>query len=131
MADVKITLNTPIYDGMPITFKAPCDCTEVAGIQVQHLTETGKTQTTAFDIKDAHGVSVSGLGNLFMQGAYVRAILDTRTYAAYIQNADTNSYVEKKLLPTLSANEAGRVLMVSAQGAAVWAAVADAEEVAC
>lgn len=97
MADVKIALNTPIYDGMPITFKAPCACTEVTKLQVQYLSETGKAETTYYIIVDSHGVSVAGLGNLFAKGAYVRVILDTRTHRAYLQNADSNSYIEGKI----------------------------------
>lgn len=97
MADVKIALNTPIYDGMPITFKAPCDCTEVTRLQVQHLTESGNVSTSSYILMDSHGVSVAGLGNLFAKGAYVRVILDTRTHQAYLQNADSNSYIEGKI----------------------------------
>lgn len=97
MSNVKVVLNRPIYDGIPITFKAPCDCTAVTGLIVYYpvaaeneLSETSKT----FIFRDSHGSALTGIGNLFSEGAYVKAILDTTQGYAYLQNADTNSYIE-------------------------------------
>jgi hypothetical protein len=49
-----------------------------------------------FVFKDAHGNVLTGLGNLFSTGAYVKAILDITNGYAYLQNADTNAYLEGK-----------------------------------
>ena len=99
MAYIKLELDHPIVDGEVVTFKAPCDCTAVEGIKVYYieLTETSETQLNAtFTFKDAHGNTLTNIGNLFMSGAYIKAILDTTNNYAYIQNADTNAYLEQK-----------------------------------
>lgn len=90
MAYININTDYPIYDGMQITFKAPCDCTEARGLCVN---------SQNFVFKDAHGVTLTGIGNLFSEGAYVKVILDAVNGYAYMQNADTNSYLESKLTP--------------------------------
>ena len=92
MANIKINSPCPLYDGMPVTFKAPCDCTAVTGIVV-YYGEEGKT----FTFRDAHANDLTGIGNLFAAGAYVAVLLDTGNGHAYIQNADTNRYVEERL----------------------------------
>lgn len=100
MANVKVTLDYQINDGMSLTFKAPCDCTAVTGLIV-YYPNIGEDSTTTvsktFVFKDAHGNNLAGLGNLFMTGAYVKVILDTTNNFAYIQNADTNTYLEGKI----------------------------------
>lgn len=91
MANIKITAPCPLYDGMPVSFKAPCDCTAVEGLAVAY----GGTERV-FAFKDAHGNSLTGIGNLFAEGAIVKALLDTVNGFAYLQNADTNSYIESR-----------------------------------
>lgn len=100
MAYIKLTLDHPLVDGENVTFKAPCDCTEVTGLKVYYvtLTEDAETnQTKTFTFKDAHGNNLTNVGNLFTSGAYIKAILDTTSNVAYIQNADTNGYLENRL----------------------------------
>ena len=98
MAKVTVTLNHSIYDGMAITFVAPCDCDKTDGLRVIFYEEDrDDTRIQDFEFKDAHGNVLTGLGNLFLKGAYVRVILDTMNWVAYIQNADTNGYLEGKL----------------------------------
>lgn len=87
MAYIKLNVKYPVYDGMPITFEAPCDCTAADGVAVG---------SQNFSFADAHGAILTGVGNLFMKGALVKVILDTSKKVAYIQNADTNSYLEGK-----------------------------------
>ena len=87
MGYIKIKTKHPVYDGAPITFRAPCDCTEVEGVSVN---------SKNFVFKDAHGVALTGIGNLFVKDAVVKVILDVTNSCAYIQNADTNSYLENK-----------------------------------
>lgn len=100
MAYIKLTLDHPLVDGENVTFKAPCDCTAVTGLKVYYvtLTEDAETaQTKTFTFKDAHGNNLTNVGNLFTSGAYIKAILDTTNGVAYIQNADTNGYLENRL----------------------------------
>lgn len=92
MANVRVTSVCPVYNGMPVTFKAPCDCTAVEGLTVSY-----ESNSYTFVFKDAHNNTLAGLGNLFMQGALVKAILDTENGYAYLQNADTNAYLENRL----------------------------------
>lgn len=87
MGYIKINTKYPVYDGAPITFRAPCDCTETEGVSVN---------SKNFVFKDAHGVALTGMGNLFVKDAVVKVILDVTNSCAYIQNADTNSYLENK-----------------------------------
>lgn len=89
MAKVKVVSEFPLYNGMAITFNAPCDCTAVDGLTVSY---SGEFQD--FTFRDAHNNDLTGIGNLFSEGAFVKVILDTNNGAAYIQNADTNSYFE-------------------------------------
>lgn len=90
MAYINVNSPCPVFQGMPITFKAPCDCTAVEGLVVAY----GDNSYT-FAFKDAHGNTLTGVGNLFMQGALVKAILDIEGGYAYLQNADTNAYIER------------------------------------
>lgn len=90
MAYINVNSPCPVFHGMPITFKAPCDCTAVEGLVVAY----GDSSYT-FAFKDAHGNTLTGLGNLFMQGVLVKAILDIEGGYAYLQNADTNAYIER------------------------------------
>lgn len=100
MALIKIEHDNPIYDGMSLTFQAPCDCTEVNGIKIYYpsLTE-GSTEiiSAEFTFRDALNLDVTGIGNLFQEGAYVKVILDTTNNYAYIQNAANNAYLEKQI----------------------------------
>lgn len=89
MANIKIELDYELIDGQPVTFAAPCNCTAVTGLKVYH-----SGGSNVFTFKDAHGNALTGLGNLFSKGAYVKAILDVNSGSAYLQNADTNAYLE-------------------------------------
>lgn len=95
MANVKITLNEVLVDGHEVTFKAPCDCTAIDLLDV-HYVENRTAKNKLFTMKDTHGNALTGIGNLFTAGAYVHVILDTTTGSAYIQNGDTNGYLEDK-----------------------------------
>ena len=92
MSKIKVTSKVKLYDGMSITFKAPCDCTAVDGLNVHY-----QGTTHYFSLRDAHGNDLAGVRNLFVAGTYVKVILDTASGIAYIQNADSNAYLENHL----------------------------------
>ena len=101
MANIILTLDHTIQDGEDIKFKAPCACNEVAGLTVNYPEESGDgvitTSTKTFTFRDSHGNDLTGLGELFVEGAYVKVIVDTENGYAYLQNADTNGYLEEKI----------------------------------
>lgn len=100
MANIKLTLDYPLEDGQSLTFKAPCDCTAVTGLIIYYpiITETESTQTSqTFVFKDAHGNDLADVGNLFAAGAYLKAIVNTTDSVVYLQNADTNGYLEQAI----------------------------------
>lgn len=94
MANIRVDLSTPIYDGMPITFKAPADCSEITGLRVYYPDSETTTASQDFTLADANKNDVGVLNNLFAANALVKVILDTDEHMAFIQNADTNAYLE-------------------------------------
>jgi len=92
LAKIKVTSKCELYDGMSITFNAPCDCTAVDGLKVYY----GST-SQVFTFRDARGSTLTGVSNLFLKGAYVKVVLDTTRGYAYIQNAASNAYLEGRL----------------------------------
>ena len=90
MAYIKVTSRCDIYDGMSITFRAPCESTEVEGLNVYD-----SNGMQSFTFHDSGGYSTSGVV-FFFEEAYVTAVLDTRNSIAYIQNAESNCYLENR-----------------------------------
>lgn len=108
MSKIKVESKCAIYDGMSITFRAPCDSAAVDGMNVYY-----KNEKQSFAFRDVHGNTLSGRGDLFAEGAYVKAILDTGNGYAFLQNVDIssgNEYVWEKvkmhttITPTFSAS---------------------------
>lgn len=96
MANLKIIIDGPLMDGHRVTFKAPCACTGIDKLDIRYV--DGDTQKSKlFTMKDTHGNNLTGLGNLFDEGAYVQAILSLSDNGAYLLNAATNGYLETKL----------------------------------
>lgn len=89
MAYIKINTDYPAYNGMPLTFVAPCDCTAADGLTVN---------SKNYVFKDAHGNTLTGIGNVFSAGSYVNVILDVTNGCAYIQNGDNNSYQNGRIV---------------------------------
>ena len=77
-----------------MTFKAPCDCNAVAGLKAYFPNMSGVLTNQVFLFTDAHGNNLTGVGHLFATGALVKVILNVDEGKAYIQNADTNAYLE-------------------------------------
>lgn len=120
MAKIRVESKCEIYDGISITFKAPCNNTAVDGLNVYH-----KGVSRSFTFRDAHGKNLAGVNNLFSAGTYVKAVLDTANNYAYLQNSDTNAYLENVLAAKLDANmgaeNAGLYLKVGADGSLIYA----------
>lgn len=95
MANINVVVEKPIADGYKLKFRTPCDSTTIEGLEVKYPAKNGVgTLIKKFVFKDAHGTELSGVGNLFVSGVMIEVLLDVTHGVAYIQNADTNSYVE-------------------------------------
>ena len=108
--NVRVDLNTPIKDGTEVVFRSPVDCSQVTGLKVYYL---GGSQEFAF--ADAHGNNVGNIDHLFAENVAVKVILDVTHSMAFVQNADTNAYLEgrfdgiiKQVCPPI--NETGLVV---------------------
>lgn len=104
MPKIRIDREIPIINGQTLTFQAPADCSQITGLVI-YYPEGDATKSMDFQIVDAHGVDVgSGTISLFAANALVKVVLDTDQGKAFVQNADTNAYLEKKLAEKYSPN---------------------------
>ena len=98
MASIEHSLNHPLRDGESIKFKANCSSSEATDLKIIYPTDDdGTLETETFVFKDAHGNDLSRMADVFLAGAYVEVITDTSEKAAFIQNGDTNGYLETKM----------------------------------
>jgi hypothetical protein len=83
----KIKVNLPCYpvNGKQVSFISPCSSINTECLIVNDV---------EYSVVDADGVSVAGLKNVWNAGAMVSAILNVDTRTAFIQNANTNTYIE-------------------------------------
>ena len=118
MSKIRVTSKCQIYDGMSFTFKAPCDCDTVDGLKVYYTDpEDASSQTSqTFTFKDALGNDLTGIDNVFAEGAYVKVVLDTRNGYAYIQNGAPNAYLTGKADIVQSTEYAGKFWKVGKDG---------------
>ena len=97
MSKIRIDLEATPINGQPLTFQSPADCSQVTGLIVYYPEGNGTTSKD-FKFVDAHGVDVgSGTVSLFAENVLVKVVLDTDQGKAYVQNADTNAYLEEQL----------------------------------
>lgn len=97
MPKIRVDLTAPVINGQALTFKSPADCSQITGLIV-YYPEGNTTTSKDFKLVDAHGVDVGSSSiNPFAKNALVKVILDTNQSKAFMQNADTNSYLEGKL----------------------------------
>lgn len=87
--NIRVDLETPITDGREVVFRSPVDCSQVTGLIVYY---NGERKEFAF--ADAHGNNVGDIDHLFAENVVVKVILDLRAGMAFVQNADTNAYLE-------------------------------------
>ena len=95
--NVRVNLNTPIKDGQEVVFRSPVDCSQVTGLKVYYRNEDGGADFKEFAFADAHGNNVGDIDHLFAENVVVKVILDVTTSMAFVQNADTNAYLEGRL----------------------------------
>ena len=95
--NIIVDLNCPIQDGTEVKFRSPVDCSQVTGLIVHY---TGGSQEFAF--ADAHGNNVGDVDHLFAEDVVVKVILDVTKGMAFVQNADTNAYIESTFIKTVN-----------------------------
>lgn len=99
--NVRVSLNYTIYDGAELVFKAPCDASEVTGLIVYYPSDAGEV-SSVFTFADALANDLGHIDHLFAAGAVVKVIIDTETNMAFVQNAATNAYLEKRFASTVT-----------------------------
>lgn len=87
--NIRVDLNYPIIDGTEVVFRSPVDCSQVTGLKVYY-----GNASQEFVFADAHGNNVGDIDHLFAENVVVKVILDVTTGMAFVQNADTNAYLE-------------------------------------
>ena len=87
--NIIVDLNTPITDGKEVVFRSPVDCSQVTGLIVNY-----NDVSQEFAFADAHGNNVGDIDHLFAENVVVKVILDVANSMAFVQNADTNAYLE-------------------------------------
>lgn len=105
--NIRVNLKTNIADGSEVVFRSPADCSQVTGLVIYHT--GGKTE---FAFADAHGHNVGDIDHLFAENAVVKVILDVTAGMAFVQNADTNAYIERTFVKSVNgkkSDEAGNV----------------------
>lgn len=97
MANIRVDLDYIIEDGTEIKFRSPADCSAITGLVVYYPGASGATTSKVFMLADAHGNNVGDIDHLFAENVVVKVILDVTSSVAFIQNADTNAYLEAQL----------------------------------
>lgn len=97
MANIRVDLDYTIRDGLEIKFRSPVDCSQITGLIVYYPGTDGNTTSKVFTLADAHGNNVGDIDHLFAENVVVKVILDVTTGMAFVQNADTNAYLEAAL----------------------------------
>ena len=100
--NIRVDLETPITDGREVVFRSPVDCSQVTGLILYY---NGESKEFAF--ADAHGNNVGDIDHLFAENVVVKVILDLRAGMAFVQNADTNAYLEGRFSALEEAIAAG------------------------
>ena len=99
MANIRVDSAVTIFDGQTLSFKSPADCSQVTGLIVYYPDSTS-TVSKEFLLADAHGENVGNIDHLFAADVIVKVVLDVDEAKAFVQNADTNAYLEGRLART-------------------------------
>ena len=97
MANIRVDLDYTLQDGAEVKFRSPVDCSQVTGLIVYYPGADGITTSKVFTLSDAHGNNVGDIDHLFAENVVVKVILDVTTGMAFVQNADTNKYLESRI----------------------------------
>lgn len=92
--NIVVNLNYPIKDGSEVVFRSPVDCSQITGLKLYYPAEDGTAASKEFALADAHGNNVGDIDHLFAENVVVKVILDVSSGMAFVQNADTNAYLE-------------------------------------
>lgn len=85
MNKIKLNLASSPVNGQQISFIAPCSSADTECLVIKDI---------EYSVVDADGVSVAGVENVWNSGAVVSTILNVDSHSAFIQNANTNTYLE-------------------------------------
>ena len=102
MANIRVDVNYTIKDGSEIVFRSPVDCSAITGLIVYYPAEDGNTTSQELALADAHGNNVGDIDHLFAENVVVKVILDVAAGMAFVQNADTNAYIERTFVKTVN-----------------------------
>ena len=94
--NIRVDLNTSIKDGTEVVFRSPVDCSQITGLIVYYRGADGNTTSKEFMLADANGNNVGDIDHLFAEDVVVKVILDVTKGMAFVQNADTNAYLESR-----------------------------------
>lgn len=98
---IVVNVNFAIADGSEIKFKSPADCSQIIGLRVWYKAGDD-TAFQDFAFADAHGNNVGDIDHLFAANAVVKVILDVAGSMAFVQNADTNAYIERTFIKSIN-----------------------------
>lgn len=125
MANIRVDVDGIITDGQSVTFRAPCDCSEIEGLKIYYIKDKVRVGEL-FTMKDSRVQNLSTVNNLFAAGAYVTVVLDTVNKRAFLQNAATSGYIEEKVTPVDNLESDRADLPLSAkQGKVLFQSVSD------
>lgn len=94
MANIRVDIDYTIINGTAITFRSPCDCSAITGLKVYFPNEMKNIVSQEFKFVDAHNEDITEISDLFAENAIVKVIIDADRRLAFVQNADTNAYLE-------------------------------------
>lgn len=107
MANIRVDVDYMIHDGCEIKFRSPVDCSAVTGLIVYYPNLDGSTISKVFTFTDAGGHDVGNINSLFTSDVVVKVILDVTNEKAFVQNANTNAYLEAQLANKVPAGYGG------------------------
>lgn len=84
MGKINLTVDN-VVSGKQISFVAPCSTEDTDGLIINGVD---------YIICDAKNNNLAGVAHIWEEGAIVSIIVNVETGMAYIQNADTNAYLE-------------------------------------
>ncbi len=102
MSNIRVDVGYTIQDGAEIKFRSPVDCSAITGLIMHYPGEDGNITSKVFVFADAHGNNVGNIDHLFAENIVVKVILDVTSGMAFVQNADTNAYIERTFVKSVN-----------------------------